>query len=70
MAYTAAEMRALYETAEADILANGQSSAFTGRTLTLADLAEVRRARQEWERRALAEAQGESMIRTRIATVR
>ena len=44
----------LYTQAEADILAHGQSSAFEGRTLTTADLGEVRAGRLEWERKAAA----------------
>jgi hypothetical protein len=46
----------LYLQAEADILAHGQSSAFQGRILTTADLLQIRQGRQEWERRASAEA--------------
>ena len=52
---TAADMVALYTQAEADILAHGQSSAIEGRSLTTADLAEVRAGRLEWEQRAAAE---------------
>jgi hypothetical protein len=46
----------LYLQAEADILAHGQSSAFKGSILTTADLLQIRQGRQEWERRASAEA--------------
>ena len=58
MTYTASQMVDLYVQAEADILAHGQSSAFEGRSLTTADLGEIRRGRREWEVRAkLAAAQ-------------
>jgi hypothetical protein len=50
-------MRDAYLAAEAAIL-NGQSITFAGRTLTYADLAEIRKGRKEWERKAQAEARG------------
>jgi hypothetical protein len=56
MATTASDMVDLYTQAEADILAHGQSSAFNGRLLTTANLSEIRTGRQEWERRAAADA--------------
>ncbi|NEV60412.1 hypothetical protein G3446_00635 [Thiorhodococcus minor] len=48
-------MRDLYLAAEQDLLQHGKSSAFEGRTLTMADLTEIRAGRQEWERRVMAE---------------
>lgn len=50
--YTAAEMLALYQQAEADIMAGGQSTAIRGKTLTRANLAEVRKGIEYWGKRA------------------
>lgn len=47
---------AAYLQAELDILQHGKSSAIGDRTLTMADLAEVRAGRKEWEARARSEA--------------
>lgn len=51
---TATAMLAFYIDAEPKILA-GQSVRFGDRSLTRADLAEVRRGRLEWEQRVAAE---------------
>jgi hypothetical protein len=53
---TPSDMLDLYLQAEADILAYGQSNAREGRTLTTANLSEIRKGRQEWERRATSDA--------------
>jgi hypothetical protein len=52
---TAATMRDLYLAAEQDILSYGTSNRFGDRILTTADLPDIRRGRQEWERRAASE---------------
>lgn len=52
---TAAEMLQKYIDAEAAVL-SGQSVRFGDRMLTRADLAEIRKGRQEWQQRADAEA--------------
>lgn len=52
---TATDMLALYVAAESDILTNGSSSAFGDQALTMANLAEVRAGRREWEKRVAAE---------------
>lgn len=54
---TATMMLGLYLDAEAKILA-GQSVRFGERTLTRADLAEVRKGRAEWERKTITESSG------------
>lgn len=54
---TAIDLLALYLAAEAKILA-GQSSSLGDRQLTLADLAEVRKERQNLERRVATETRG------------
>lgn len=51
---TAAEMLAKYLDAEARIL-SGQTFRFGDRMVTRADLAEIRKGRQEWERKAADE---------------
>lgn len=51
---TAAQMRDLYIAAEAALL-QGQAFSWGDRTLTRANLAEVREGRQEWERKAAAQ---------------
>lgn len=51
---TATEMVALYAAAEMAVL-KGQSYTINGRSLTRADLTEIRAGRQEWERRVAAE---------------
>lgn len=51
---TATEMVAKYLEAEAALLL-GKSVSFNDRTLTSENLAEIRKGRQEWERRAAAE---------------
>jgi hypothetical protein len=51
---TAQQMAQLYQDAEAAIL-SGQSFQIAGRSLSLPDLAEIRRGRMMWERRARAE---------------
>jgi hypothetical protein len=43
-----------YMEAEASLLL-GKSVSFGGRTLTVENLSEIRKGRQEWERRAAAE---------------
>lgn len=50
----ATEMVAKYLEAEAALLL-GKSVSFNDRTLTSENLAEIRKGRQEWERRAAAE---------------
>lgn len=52
---TTTAMLAKYMTAEAAIL-EGKEVRFGDRTLRMEDLSEVRAGRQEWERRAAAEA--------------
>lgn len=47
-------MLAAYLDAEAKIL-TGQSVSFNGRTLTRADLDEIKKGRREWERKVAAE---------------
>lgn len=54
---TAADMVRAYMDAEIAIL-QGQTVTFQGRTLTRANLADIRKGRQEWERRAAEEAAG------------
>lgn len=55
---TATEMRDRYIAAEAAIL-DGQSYDFgNGKRVTLADLAEVRKGRAEWERAVATESRG------------
>ncbi len=51
---TAAQMAQLYQDAEVAVLA-GQAFSVAGRSVTLADLPEIRKGREEWERRARAE---------------
>ncbi|WP_200249559.1 hypothetical protein [Thiococcus pfennigii] len=55
-------MRDLYILAEQDILQHGQSTAFKGQQLTVADLAEIRRGRREWEQRAAQEANSAAKV--------
>ena len=50
----ASEMLAKYLQAEAAVL-SGQSVSFNGRTVSMADLAEIRRGRLEWEKKVAAE---------------
>lgn len=57
----ATEMVAKYLEAEAALLL-GKSVSFGGRTLSSENLAEIRQGRQEWERRAAAEAGGGATI--------
>jgi hypothetical protein len=57
----ATEMVAKYLEAEAALLL-GKSVSFGGRTLSSENLAEIRSGRQEWERRAAAEANGGATI--------
>lgn len=52
---TAAEMVEFYTEAEMKVL-RGQSVSINGRTMTRADLSEIRDGRHEWERRAAADA--------------
>jgi hypothetical protein len=52
---TASDMLAKYLQAEADLLDHGQSSAFQGRMLSMADLAEIRAGRREWEAKVAQE---------------
>lgn len=54
MAVTAQEMLERYMQAELALL-DGKSVQFGGRTLTMESLAEIRKGRMEWERRAQAE---------------
>lgn len=54
---TATDMRDAYIAAEQAILA-GQVFTWGDRTLTRANLAEVRAGRAEWERKAAAESRG------------
>lgn len=56
---TASDLLALYLAAEAKILA-GQSASIGDRSLTLANLAEVRKERQNLERRVDAETRATS----------
>lgn len=51
---TATDMLASYMAAEASLLV-GKSVAFNGRTLTNENLGEIRKGRQEWERRVAQE---------------
>lgn len=57
----ATDMVAKYLEAEAALLL-GKSVSFGGRTLSSENLAEIRKGRQEWERRAAAEANGGATI--------
>lgn len=57
----ATEMVAKYLEAEAALLL-GKSVSFGGRTLSSENLAEIRKGRQEWERRAAAEGKGGANI--------
>lgn len=50
----ATDMRDLYIAAEQAVL-KGQSYTINGRTLTRANLPEIRKGRQEWEQRVAAE---------------
>lgn len=50
----ASQMVAKYLDAETNLLL-GKSVSFGGRTLTVENLAEIRKGRQEWERRAASE---------------
>lgn len=54
---TATDMLAAYMAAEAAIL-TGKTVAFQGRTLSHENLQEIRKGRQEWERRVAAEQAG------------
>lgn len=51
---TATDMLALYLAAEQAVL-DGQSYSMNGRSLSMADLGEIRRGRAEWEARVGAE---------------
>lgn len=57
---TATDMVQLCIDAEKKVLA-GQSVSFNGRSVSYADLAEIRRTRKEWEARAAAEAGTQSV---------
>ena len=50
--YTAAEMLALYQQAEADVMAGGQSTAIRGKALSRANLSEIRKGIEYWGKRA------------------
>lgn len=68
---TPAEMLASYLAAERDILLYGKSTSADGRTLTTADLPEIRAGRQEWEARSLSAARvasgaGSLSVRTAV----
>jgi len=52
---TATDMLAKYLAAEAEVL-GGKTIQFNGRTYTSENLADIRKGRQEWERRVQAEA--------------
>lgn len=52
---TATDMRDLYLQAEQDILQHGKTTVFDGKTLAVENLSEIRKGRQEWERRVTAE---------------
>lgn len=54
MAVTAKQMVERYIEAEMAVL-EGRSVTFNGRTLTMADLSQIREGRKEWERRLAAE---------------
>lgn len=54
---TATDMVAKYLEAEAALLL-GKTVSFGGRTLTVENLDSIRKGRQEWERRAVAEQRG------------
>lgn len=56
MAVTAKQMVERYIEAEMAVL-EGRSVTFNGRTLTMADLSQIREGRKEWERRAVLEVQ-------------
>lgn len=53
---TAQEMYDAYLNAENELLAGGQSVELKGEKVTMADLAEIRRGRREWEHKANIEA--------------
>jgi hypothetical protein len=55
----ATEMVAKYLDAETNLLM-GKTISFGGRTLSAENLAEIRKGRQEWERRAAVEQRGAS----------
>lgn len=57
MAVTAKQMVERYLEAEMSLL-EGKSVQFSGRTLTMENLGQIREGRKEWERRAAAEEQG------------
>ena len=56
---TATDMVSAYIAAEQAVL-NGQSYSINGRSMTRADLPEIRAGRKEWESRALAESASSS----------
>lgn len=60
---TASELLPLYVEAEKKIL-KGQSYEFGGRTLTMADLSDIRKERERLERRVNAETQAAKGRRT------
>lgn len=51
----ATDMRDLYFAAETDILQHGKSTRLGDQMMTTEDLSEIRKGRQEWERRVVAE---------------
>lgn len=55
MAVTAKQMVEKYMQAEMDVL-EGKTTTFNGRTLTMADLYDIRAGRLEWERRVVTDA--------------
>lgn len=55
---TATDMLAAYMAAESALLL-GKTTTFQGRTLSMENLQEIRKGRQEWERRVAAEQSGQ-----------
>ena len=58
---TATDMLAAYRAAESALLL-GKTTTFQGRTLTMENLADIRKGRMEWERRVAAEQGGAATI--------
>lgn len=60
----AQSMLALYEQAEMAVL-KGQAHSFNGRSVTMANLSEIRQGRKEWEKRVRV-LSGYSRVRTAV----
>ncbi len=56
----ATEMLALYLAAEKDLLKNGKTNRINDQWMTTEDLPEIRKGRQEWERKVRQEQQAAS----------